>query len=99
MKEDGIGRRNFLITLLRLGVFGIASIVGFKKDEGFHLGKMQDYRLGMTEASGVCGMGMGCAGGGSAQGTGQCGMGMGCAGAGGGQGTGQCGMGMGCAGQ
>jgi len=91
-----IERRSFFKYLSSIGVFAVASImgIGFKKDEDFPLGKMKTPRIGVPEALGQCGMGLGCAGG-----EGQCGMGLGCAGGGSkSSGSGQCGMGLGCAG-
>ena len=75
MKEDDIGRRSFFKYLLTLGVFGIASILGFKKEEGFYIGKMRGFQMGTPEASGECGSSGNCAGGG-----GQCGSSGSCAG-------------------
>jgi hypothetical protein len=81
-------RRDVLKYLLSLLAFGVTSILTFKKEEGFKIGKMRINSLGTSKAFGECGIGVGCAGGG-----GQCGIGVGCAGGGG-----QCGIGVGCAG-
>ena len=88
MSQNG-ERREFFKYLLSLLTFFATSVFSFKfnKSEGFKIGKRFD-SFGVSNASGICGSGMGCAGGG-----GQCGSGMGCAGGGG-----QCGSGMGCAG-
>ena len=114
MTKEYFGRRGFLKYLLGLGVFGFASIVRFKKEEGFLIGKMAGIQIDTPEAYGMCGIGAGCAGGGGqcgigsgcAGGGGTCGIGSGCAGSGGyngggggyGGGGGQCGIGSGCAG-
>jgi len=87
--EKHDGRRGFLKYLVSFLAFGITSIFSFRvnKEEGFKIGRRME-PFAPPEASGACGIGRGCAGGG-----GQCGLGSGCAGGGG-----QCGLGSGCAG-
>ena len=88
--EENIGRRNFLKYLFSSFIFAVTSILSFRfnKDEGFKIGKRID-SLGPPEASGMCGAGLNCAGGG-----GMCGAGLNCAGGGG-----MCGAGLNCAGR
>lgn len=78
MKEKN-SRRNFFKHIskyaLGFGTFAIASLLGFKSGGNLQLGKMKDIELGLSEAHGACGAGMGCSGGG-----GQCGSGMNCGG-------------------
>ncbi|MDP3014071.1 MAG: hypothetical protein Q8M92_07520 [Candidatus Subteraquimicrobiales bacterium] len=98
MKEYNAGRRSFLKYLIALGAFGITSLLGFKKEEGFYVGKRKGFKVGTPEASGECGMAYDCAGGG-----GKCGMAYNCAGGGqdggsSGGGSGKCGMAYDCAG-
>jgi hypothetical protein len=96
MTQNELGRRSFFTRaskyLFGMGIFGVASIFGLKREGDLSVAKMKKNGLGLSEAqaSGQCGVGLGCGGGG-----GQCGMGMGCSGGGGG---GQCGIGMGCGG-
>jgi hypothetical protein len=87
-EKENNERRSFLKYLLSFIAFALPFFFSFKKEEGFKIGKFKVNSLGPSEASGVCGYGMGCAGGG-----GQCGYGMNCAGGGG-----VCGYGMNCAG-
>ena len=83
-------RRGFLKYLFSSLAFGITSIFSFRvnKNEGFKIGKMIE-PVAPPEASGVCGSGLNCAGGG-----GVCGSGLNCAGGGG-----VCGSGLNCAGR
>lgn len=74
MKDD-LGRRGFLKYLFALGTFGITSLIGFKKEEGFYVGKRSGFRTGFSEASAACGTSYNCAGGG-----GECGTSYNCAG-------------------
>lgn len=89
MKDD-LGRRGFLKYLFALGAFGITSLLSFKKEEGFLIGKVKNFQVGLPEASGACSYGSDCAGGG-----GQCSYGSSCGGSGG---SGQCSYGSSCAG-
>ena len=79
--KDKHGRRGFLkLTtkyILGFSAFGIASLFGLKRNGDLRLGKMGNYEVGLSEASGSgrCGAGGGCAGGG-----GRCGAGGGCGG-------------------
>jgi len=97
--EKHDGRRGFLKYLFSFLAFGSTSIFSLriKINEGFKIGKRVELG-GLPQASGECGIGRGCAGGG-----GQCGIGRGCAGGQGDpaprpRGGGQCGIGAGCAG-
>lgn len=104
-------RRAFLKRLLSFIGFGTTFFFSFKKDEEFKIGKFNTPSMNTPDAYGMCGAGLGCAGGG-----GMCGAGLGCAG---GQGDppprgrerpgpfdtspypgggGMCGAGLGCAG-
>ena len=98
------GLWKYLKCILSLSSFIVASILGFKQDEGFYLGKIKDsqgqvhiakasgIKLGVPEAFAMCGNGIGCSGG-----NGACGNGIGCSGQGSG-GQGECGNGIGCSG-
>jgi hypothetical protein len=75
MEKEKNERRSFLKYLLSLVAFGLTFFFSFKKDQGFKIGKLKMNSSGTSEASGQCGIGWGCGGGG-----GQCGMGLGCGG-------------------
>lgn len=100
MKEI-MGRRSFFKYLLSIGVFGVTSLLSFKKDEGFLIGRVKNFQIGTPEATGSCSYGSDCAGGG-----GQCSYGASCGGGGGhcsygsdcAGGGGQCSYGSSCAG-
>jgi hypothetical protein len=106
--NNGLGRRGFFNYLFALGAFGITSLLNFKKEEGFYVGKRKSFKVGLSEASAKGGAGLD-----HAAGRGLCGAGLNCAG---GQGyvspsrnpydvpygrsigTGLCGAGLNCAG-
>ena len=82
--KDKHGRRGFLkITtkyILGFSAFGIASLFGLKRNGDIRLGKMSNYEVGLSEASGrgKCGSAYDCTGGG-----GKCGSAYDCSGGGG----------------
>jgi len=105
--SDGVGRRGFFNYLFALGAFGVTSLLSFKKEEGFYVGKRKSLKIGVPEAAAAGEAGVEFAGG-----RGMCGAGLNCAG---GQGymspmrdaadlygrsigTGMCGAGLNCAG-
>jgi hypothetical protein len=75
MEKEKNERRSFLKYLLSSVAFGLTFFFSFKKDEGFRIGKFNTPSINTPEAYGMCGAGLGCAGGG-----GRCGAGLGCAG-------------------
>jgi hypothetical protein len=97
--SDGLGRRGFFNYLFALGALGITSLLNFKKEEGFYVGKRKSFKVGVSEASAASGAGSDYAGG-----RGLCGAGLNCAGGQGyvspssSTGTGMCGAGLNCAG-
>ena len=103
--KDNVKGWKVLKALVSLVFFIGTSVLGFKSEDGFKVGKMKDThtgldlgkivnsKLGMSEAFGMCGSGMSCGGG-----SGMCGSGMSCSGEGG-QGGGMCGSGMSCGGE
>jgi len=92
--KDKHGRRGFLkLTtkyILGFSAFGIASLFGLKRNGDIRLGKMRNYEVGLSEASGSggCGRAYECSGGG-----GECGRAYECSGGGG-----ECGRAYECSG-
>jgi hypothetical protein len=95
MAKRGTDRRKFLSAGARAAGVSVAFGLGLLGDiklnskDGIKIAKGTKVDIGVADALAVCGVGLGCGGGG-----GQCGMGLGCGGGGG-----VCGMGLGCSGE
>ena len=87
-------KKEIVLTVVS-GVMSLSSMLlaqnQFDSTQKIQQASVQEAQMSKDDLGtfGMCGMGMGCSGGG-----GQCGMGMGCGGGGG-----MCGMGMGCGGR